>query len=250
MGFDCLTKLVDFLCPNHTLEDVEFIEENINQIQTELEKVEKLNVFKSLEELHFTNQNSVEPLLINIEVTLQNLLSTWKNSYNKISFQQAQDVKSLYKSIELKGAIYLTDSIINNAESEILTFKYLYFDQPRQSAKERNPTTSATEEKGKKDKRCLFHSLQIAIAVKMVHEKTGLFPKTISKTNTEGKKKFLKDIEEKFSIENVPTEQLFRNYASLRLSKEYLQNLDEPHKEGVKKILELGGYTELLKGIK
>lgn len=111
-------------------------------------------------------------------------------------------------------------------------------------------TTCAHVEEGKKKKVCLFKSLQIAIAVTMVNERTGLFPKKISKTDSACVKKFLKDIEEKFFIENVPTDQLFRHYANLQLSKEYLQNLSESNKKGVKKILELGGFTELLKDIK
>ena len=116
-----------------------------------------------------------------------------------------------------------------------------------------NPTTSATVEDGKeagKKKNCKFHALQIAIAVTMVNQKTGLFPTEFSKKDIEAKKKFLKDIKEKFLIEDVPTDQLFRQYASLQLSQEYLQNLGEKNKKGVKRILELGGYRELLKDIK
>lgn len=109
--------------------------------------------------------------------------------------------------------------------------------------------TSAHVDEGKEDKRCLFNSLQIAIAVTMVHEKTGQFPKKVSKTNSEIKRKFVEDIEKGFKFENVP-ERFFREYASLQLSKDYLQNLEEEDKKGVKRILELGGYTELLKDIK
>lgn len=108
-----------------------------------------------------------------------------------------------------------------------------------------NPTNSATEEDGKEDKSYPFKSLQIAIAVTMVNEKTGKFPKTDSKI----KSKFIEDIEKEFKFKNVP-DRFFREYASLQLSKEYFQNLDKKNKEKVKEILELGGYTELLKGIK
>ncbi len=112
-----------------------------------------------------------------------------------------------------------------------------------------NPTTSAPVEEGKKDKRCLFNSLQIAIAVTMVNEKTGQFPKEISKTDTEGIKKFLKDIEVEFKIENVPN-RVIRAYNGLKIGKDFFQNLSFTDKEGVKKILEIKPYTELLKGIK
>ena len=100
-------------------------------------------------------------------------------------------------------------------------------------------------EDGEEDKSCPFTSLQIAIAVTMVNEKTGQFSKTDSKI----KGKFVEDIEKGFKFKNVP-KRFFREYARLQLSKEYLQNLSEPDKKEVKRILELGGYTELLKDIK
>lgn len=112
-----------------------------------------------------------------------------------------------------------------------------------------NPTTSATEENGKTDKKRSFKSLPIAIAVRMLNDKIGFSPQTISKTDSEGIKKFLKDIEEKFKIKNVP-ERVVRSYNPLKIDKDFFQNLDKKNKEKVKEILELGGYTELLKGIK
>lgn len=106
-------------------------------------------------------------------------------------------------------------------------------------------TTFAHVEEGEKDKSYPFTALQIAIAVTMVNEKTGQFSKTDSKI----KGKFVEDIEKGFKFKNVP-KRFFREYASLQLSKEYLQNLGEQDKEEVKRILELGGYKALLKDIK
>ena len=106
-------------------------------------------------------------------------------------------------------------------------------------------TTSAPVEKSKENKKCLFNALQIAIAVTLVNKITGQFPKTISKTD----KKFLEDIEREFKIENVP-QRVIREYNGLRIDKDFFQNLNPTHKEGVKKILEIKPYTELLKGIK
>ena len=109
--------------------------------------------------------------------------------------------------------------------------------------------SSAAVKGSKKVKRCLFNSLSIAIAVTMVNDINGMFVKTISKTDTTIINKFLKDIEEKFKIKNVP-ERVVRQFNKLIICEDFFQKLSDPDKESVKKILELGGYSKVLKGIK
>ena len=171
-----------------------------------------------------------------------------------ISTMPQINIEDVPAQIEVLLADYVInklDNIDNNIERAKNKQQTLIEITPHQTLSI-EATSAHVEEsiKVEKKKNCIFHALQIAIAVTMVNQKTGLFPTEFSKKDGEAKKKFLKDIKEKFLIEDVPTDQLFRHYANLQLSKEYLQNLSEPDKQGVKRILELGRYTELLKDIK
>jgi len=126
---EAMILLINFLAPNKSPFDLDYIEANIVEGKELYEKVRQINIFKSLEIILFDkNEFLTFGIIQRILKNLSDHLPFWKGYYNRTTYKKAQDTISLYKSDDLHTLIVRHDSVLRNVISEIKRFSDIYFD--------------------------------------------------------------------------------------------------------------------------